>query len=149
MKKNITISDQLLGTCVIVLSKDGKNILLGKRKNSYQSGFYGLPGGRVEGPEKLTDCAKRELKEEIGIIAKSLKYLGVIRDFGPEGYTFTHFAFLCKDYSGEAKVIEPDKCEGWEWFDPTKIPDKTLIGHKSAIEIYLNPEKENLKDVRQ
>jgi ADP-ribose pyrophosphatase YjhB (NUDIX family) len=123
--------------------------MLGKRKNSYKSGYYGLPGGRVELNEKLVDCAKRELLEETGLTARSIKYIGVIRDLQPEEYTFTHFAFLCKEYRGEPKVTEPDKCQGWEWFDLTKIPDKTLIGHKSAIEIYLNPGKENLKDVRQ
>jgi 8-oxo-dGTP diphosphatase len=149
MKKNFAIPNQLLGTCVIVLSKDGKNTLLGKRKNSYQSGFYGLPGGRVEGPEKLIDCARRELKEETELTAKSIKFLGVIRDFRPEGYTFTHFAFLCKEFNGEPKVTEPNKCEEWKWFEIDKIPKNTLIGHLAAIEILLNPDKENLKDVRQ
>ena len=127
------IPSRLLGTVVILL-RNGK-ILLGKRKNSYMSGFYGLPGGRIELSEKLVDGAKRELIEETGIKADSLEYVGVVRDF-QDNYSFTHFAFLCKDFNGEPKLSEPEKCEAWEWFNPKEIPENILPGHKAAIEMF-------------
>lgn len=146
MNENIVIPSQLLGTCIIVLDKGGKKIMLGKRKKFYGSGYYGLPGGRLEASEKLINCAKRELLEETGLDVNSLEYLGVIRDMHV-GYTFTHFAYLCRSYKGEVKVTEPDKCVGWEWFEPGNIPEKTLPGHKAAIDIFLNPGTTNLRDV--
>ena len=62
------IPTQTLGTIVIVVS--GGKILMGKRKNSYGLGLYGMPGGRVNNSEKIIDCAKRELTEETGLKAQ-------------------------------------------------------------------------------
>lgn len=138
------IPDILIGT-VVVISKENK-ILLGKRRNSYKSGFYGVPGGRVNELEKLIDCAKRELLEETGIEVDDLEYLGTIRDC-QKGYTFTHFAFLCKDPYEEPKNIEPGKCEGWKWFDQNKIPDQTLPGHIAAIDLYIKPNTPRIRDI--
>jgi 8-oxo-dGTP diphosphatase len=138
--------NQLTGVCVIVLNKDSGKILLGKRKNSYRSGYYGFPGGRAEFSEKIFDGAKRELLEETGLNAKSLKYLGVIRDL-QGSYYFIHFVFLCTDYEGEPKVTEPDKCESWEWFNPKAIPEKTLPGHEAAVDIFLNLDEANVRDI--
>jgi 8-oxo-dGTP diphosphatase len=141
-----TIPSQTIGACIIVTSAN--KILLGKRKNSYKSGFYGMPGGRVEASEKIIDCAKRELLEETGIEANILEYVGAIRD-RQTSFSFIHFAFLCKDFKGEPKLTEPDKCEGWEWFDSNKIPEDTLIGHKAAIDMFLSPDSPSVRDVEQ
>jgi 8-oxo-dGTP diphosphatase len=130
-----SIPAQTIGTVVVIVSK-GK-VLIGKRKNSYMSGYYGLPGGRLESNEKLVDCAMRELTEETGIKTNNLKYLGVIKDQNV-GFSFIHFAFLCKKFKGEPSLMEEDKCEGWEWFDPKHIPSKTLVGHKAAIDVFLH-----------
>lgn len=145
MNKNLAVPNQLLGTCIVVLSKDGKKVMLGKRINSYKSGYYGLPGGRLNPSEKLIDCAKRELFEETGLNVKALKYIGVIRDLH-DGYTFTHFAYLCKSYRGVPKIAEPDKCSAWEWFEPHTIPKKTLVGHRAALDIFVKSGP-NLRDV--
>lgn len=138
------IPQKQIGT-VIVLIKKGK-VLLGKRKNSYMSGSYGLPGGKVDNFEKLADCANRELLEETGLKAKSLEYLGVVRD-QQNGYSFTHFAFLCKKFDGVPKLKEPKKCEGWKWFGLKKVPPKTLIAHKAAIDMSTKKGVVNLRDV--
>jgi len=139
-----SIPTQTMGTVVIVLS--GNKIMLGKRKNSYGAGLYGLPGGRVESSEKLVDCAKRELTEETGLKVNRLNYVGVVRDLH-EDYSFMHFVFLCKSYKGKPCLKEPDKCEAWEWFARNKIPTNILPGHKAAIEIFLNPSRANVNEV--
>lgn len=144
--KTKKIPEQLLGTCVVIVNNYGNKVLLGKRKNSFMSGYYGLPGGRLELKEKLIDCAKREIFEETGMKVDNLEYLGVIRDL-QDGYTFTHFAFLCKTEECEPKLTEPEKCEGWEWFETDNIPEKILDSHKAAIDIFLNLDKPNLRDI--
>ncbi len=93
-----------------------------------------MPGGRVELTEPLLACAIRELKEETAIDTKKLKYLGVIREF-QETYNFIHFAFVCEEYVQEPQLTEPEKCEGWEWFDINNTPQNTIPGHKAAIEM--------------
>jgi ADP-ribose pyrophosphatase YjhB (NUDIX family) len=48
---------QSIGTCV-VLTNTNNQILLGKRKNSYKAGYFGLPGGRIELNEKIESATQ-------------------------------------------------------------------------------------------
>ena len=121
-----------IGTCVVVLN-DLDQVLVGKRKNAYKSGLYGLPGGRVGKGEKLTEAASRELKEETNFKALQLEYLGVVRET-QERYDFIHFAFYCREYDGELKNMEPEKCKGWEWSDLDNLPDGMLRAHRTAVD---------------
>jgi 8-oxo-dGTP diphosphatase len=138
------IPNQRMGTAVIVLK--GKKVLLGKRKNAYLSGWYGFPGGRVEEGELIIDCAKRELLEEAGIKVKNLEYVGVVRDQNI-GYSFLHFGFIFRLGSEQVKNQEPEKCEAWEWFDLSKIPEKTLVGHKAVLDMVKNPNTPRYREV--
>ncbi len=137
---------QFIGTCVIVLDKRQTKLLLGKRINAYKAGMYGLPGGRVSYTELLTDGAIREFAEETGLQAKELTYVGVVRE-KQEGYSFIHFAFVCKTYQGTLEMKEPEKCEKWEWFSFNSLPENILPGHKAAIEMFLTKNGFPLKDL--
>lgn len=121
-----------LGVFVILIQK-GK-VLLGKRKNGYKSGYYGFPGGRLELAESLIDSAKRELFEETGVKAINLEYIGVIREL-QDGYNFIHFGFVCDKYAGDIKTMEPDKCDGWEFYFPDQIPAITLPAHLAGSKL--------------
>lgn len=131
---------QNIGVGIVVRDSRGW-ILMGKRKNSYKSGYFGIPGGRVEPHEPLLDAAKRELEEETGLCSLKLVYVGVIRDNQAVDYDFIHFCFLCDKYKGDPILNEPDKCEGWLWCNPKLIPVNILRGHKATIELVLNPKK--------
>jgi len=128
--------EEAIGVPVIVLDKTKKKILLGVRKNCYGAGTYGLPGGRLELNELLEECAKRELLEETGINVKSLEFIGAIRDFQKD-HNFIHFGFVCNNFDGEVKLMEPEKCEGWQWFPLDNLPENILPGHVQAINIFL------------
>lgn len=129
-----------IGCCVIVQNAD-RHILLAKRKNGYKAGYYGLPGGRVEGSELLTDCALRELREETDLQAVHLQYLGVVRewqeDFPADApNSFVHFVFLCREWEGTPITKEPEKAALWEWYDPNNLPDPVLPGHFAALKLF-------------
>lgn len=130
--------------CVVIVSKDNK-ILLGKRKNGFKAGTYGLPGGRVEVAEKLAETAKREFEEETGLRCDNLEYVGIVKE-NQGGYDFIHFVFKCEEFEGEPKNVEPEKCEGWEWFDSNNLPAPMLEGHVWAIDIIKNNTKQNLRE---
>ena len=135
-------NEQQIGAAILLTKED--KVLLGKRKGGYMPGAFGLPGGRVKLGETLIKTSKRELTEETGLKSKILKYLGVIREDQKE-YIFVHFIFVCEEFSGEVKNMEPEKCEGWEWFDLGKLPKNMLKGHAAALELFL--QNKNLIDL--
>lgn len=118
--------------CDIFVLKEGK-LLLGIRKGGYGAGDWGLPGGHLEWGEKLEDCAIRELKEETGITVDSLK-LATITEEARKTDHYIHFVFLLDNFEGEAKVMEPEKCEKWDFFDLNSLPDNLFWPHLALIE---------------
>lgn len=105
----------------VILMKDGK-ILLGKRLNSHGAGLWSTIGGHLEFGESVEECAKRELLEETGIKAISLKpgpWTSDIID-GQKHY-ITFFVFV-DEFEGEPQLLEPHKCEGWHWFEWNAFP---------------------------
>ena len=123
-----------IGVCVIVFDPTGRKILLGKRLGDYKPGTYGLPGGRIEKDEAMESAAHRELQEETGLSAQELRYLGVVREWQGEN-NFIHFIYGCSDYDGAPETMEPEKCEGWDWYDLNDLPKPLLPGHRWAIQM--------------
>jgi 8-oxo-dGTP diphosphatase len=97
-------------------------ILLGKRKSSHGAGEWAFPGGHLEFGETFEECAKRELLEETGLKALSLRvgpWLSNI--FGPDKHYITFVVFVDR-FEGNLQLLEPHKCEGWEWFKLGQLP---------------------------
>ncbi|MBU0998424.1 NUDIX domain-containing protein [Patescibacteria group bacterium] len=140
------MDEKFVGTMVVVLNKKKDKVLLGKRINCFAAGTLGVPGGRAHRNEKLEATVKRELKEETSLISNNFKYIGVVRDVYSDN-TFVHFAYLCTDYKGEVALMEKDKCEGWEWYLFNKLPKNIFPAHKAAVEMCLNPKKENKMEI--
>jgi len=119
----------------IMVFKDGK-VLLGKRKSSHGSGEYAWPGGHMESMESFEDCAKREAREETGIEIENVRFLRLLnfKDYAPKHYV--DIGLLADWKSGEPKVLEPEKCESWEWADPENLPEplfKSLPSYFEAL----------------
>lgn len=119
--------------CFVI--RDNK-LLLGKRKNVPGDGYYGLPSGHLEFMESCIEGAKRELKEETGLIAKHIIFKNVTTDplSDIDGTHYIHFNFLVDDFENEPVNLEPHKCDGWEWFDLASLPEDIFIGHRHSID---------------
>jgi len=139
------IDPQPIGTCAIITNSQNQ-VLLGKRKNSYKAGMYGLPGGRIELNELIATAITREVEEETGIKSLSFTFVGVVRE-NQGKYDFIHFVFSAQISNQEPVLCEPDKCEGWEWIDVASDLTQVLPGHKAGIEMYKN--NEYLSDLAQ
>lgn len=123
-----------VGVGVMIL-KDGK-VLMGKRKGSHGAGEYSFPGGHLEYMESFEDCARRETKEEAGIEIKNIRFgcVGNIKKYAPVHRVLIG---LVADWaSGEPVVMEPEKCEGWQWFDLDNIPPDTFFPSQLNAESY-------------
>jgi 8-oxo-dGTP diphosphatase len=122
----------LVGICVLVI-KDGK-LLLGKRKGSHGVGEYASPGGHLEHMESFAACAAREVMEETGLEIGPLRFLRVLNttQYAPKHYI--DLAFAAEWQRGEPAVREPDKIEGWAWYDLDALPSPLFGTVPTAIE---------------
>ncbi len=136
-------NEQPIGACVIILNSAGQ-ILLGKRKNGYKAGEYGLPGGHVTTNELVEQAIAREVVEETGLVGLTYSFLGLVKENQGQ-YDFIHFVYLTKIENQMPQLMEPDKCEGWEWFDQSSTFENVLRGHYAAIKLFLD--KKTLADL--
>ncbi|KAD4983009.1 hypothetical protein E3N88_19680 [Mikania micrantha] len=128
------------GVSVFIL-KDNK-ILFGRRRSLFiGANTYGLPGGHLESGESYVECAAREVKEETGLDIKNIKFLTTINNLP---YRSTHLevtymrAYL--SYPNQTpQNIEPDKCEGWEWFDLNNLPEPMFGPLREMLQGGFNP----------
>ena len=109
-----------VGIGCLVINPQNKKFLIGKRKGSHGSGTYALPGGYLEVGESWAECASRELKEETGLDSVhnwELTYLTNNVMKKEDKHTITMFMRGEVEGDAEAKLMEPNKCEGWIWVD--------------------------------
>lgn len=108
----------------IICINDCGELLLGRRTDNHK---WGYSGGSVEIDEKVEDCAKRELYEEMGLIADEIEFFCV--NSGPE----THYVYpngdevsnieivyLCRKYHGQLKK-QDEEIEELCFFSVEKI----------------------------
>jgi len=127
-----------VGVGVIVIKDD--KILLGKRLGSHGEGSWSFPGGHLEFGENVIDCALRELNEEVGIRVKNIRIAPYTNDFFDVENKHYITLFVIADYdSGDVERKEPDKCEGWEWFDWEELPIELFIPIKNLKKLNFNP----------
>ena len=121
-----------VGVGVIVL-KQGK-VLLGKRKGDHAPGVFAGPGGHLEHLESFAACAKRETMEETGIQIGNIRFLALsnFQDYAPKHYV--DIGLVADWVSGEPRVCEPDKCEGWDWYDLEALPSPLFGIVKNYVE---------------
>jgi 8-oxo-dGTP diphosphatase len=126
-----------LGVFVI---KDGK-VLLGKRKNAHGEGAWCFPGGHLEFNETWEECAIRETMEETGINIKNIRFGTATNDiFEKEDKHYITIIMLADYDSGEVKLMEPEKCEKWAWFEwsKDKLPEPLFVPQQNLLKQNFN-----------
>ena len=113
-----------VGIGVIIITEAGK-ILLGKRLNAQGHGTWAPPGGHLEYGESFEECARREALEETGLTVGDLQQVTTINNVDTVVNNHGVTIFMYAQYiGGEPKVMEPEKCESWHWFDINgKLPE--------------------------
>jgi ADP-ribose pyrophosphatase YjhB (NUDIX family) len=106
----------MLGCLAVV--RRGSRILLAQRSVPPGIGRWGFPGGKQELGETVHRCAERELLEETGIVAVSVRPLTVLDSIRRDetGRVKVHFALvavLLEWRSGEGEPIEDATELGW------------------------------------
>jgi len=114
-----------------VVFDDSGAVLLVRRKFPPFQGGYALPGGFVEVGERVEDACRRELREETGLEAGSLRLIGVYSDPGrdPRGHTCS-VAYLAR--LARAAPTAGDDAAAAAWIDDWRS-EKLAFDHARII----------------
>jgi 8-oxo-dGTP diphosphatase len=105
--------------CHILVEKNDQLLLLRRIKEPYK-GLLAVPGGKLEPGEFLLDCAKRELREETGLVAEDIALKLQIHETSesPDWQWIVMF-YHCTAFSG---TLQKDGPEGQlDWYSTHDI----------------------------
>jgi NAD+ diphosphatase len=111
------VSYPRLSPAVIVAILKDNRILLA-RNSRFRMPFYSVLAGFVEPGESLEECVAREVKEEVGITVKNIRY------FGSQPWPFPDslmVAFVSDYAAGEIAVDHSEITEA-AWFSKNNLP---------------------------
>lgn len=106
-----------ISPAVMVLVRRGEELLLA-RSPHFPPGIFSALAGFVEAGETLEQCAAREVREEVGIEIRNLRY------FGSQSWPFPNslmVAFVA-DYAGGELRLDPVELEAGNWFPRSGLP---------------------------
>ncbi|KAI0186108.1 nudix domain-containing protein [Xylaria flabelliformis] len=112
-----TVPNPRVGIAVIICNEKGE-LVMGKRAGSHGAGTWAFPGGHLEMGESFFECAERETLEETGLRVKGTNVLAVTNDVfdaSSKHYITVFVQCIRQDTGAQPQIMEPNKCEGWEW----------------------------------
>ena len=111
-----------VGTGLLIVSDDG-HVLLYRRKNAPEAGFWNIPGGKVDFLEHSSEAAKREAEEETGLSIGSVRFMCSSEHlFAEDGHHWVSLIYGTVEFTGEASLREPDKFHEFGWFPMSNPP---------------------------
>lgn len=113
---------------------DGTEVLLQRRGPvPYMPGHWAAAAaGHVEPGETAYDAARREAVEELGITAVDLDFVLTMQRsrFGPAVEERVDWFFTSRSWSGEPRIVEPDKCAEIRWCRLDDLPEP-MVPHEA------------------
>lgn len=145
-------SNKKPGVGVGVMVLKGNKVLLGKRHIDPQKadselhgeGTWTMPGGKLDFREGLEDAACREVLEEAGvqIDKEKLKIISVGNEIVEDAH-FVTIGFLCRNFDGGPKVMQPDEIIEWRWFELDNLPTPLYSPSEKILKKFV--QKRNLQ----
>jgi len=130
-----TLKSLVKSTAAAIIVENGK-ILLERRSSIVEKGKWGLPGGHMEFGEKAIETIRREIKEELGVRSKNIKFLGYHDEIMKRKRLHSLVLIFKLDIEGKIKV---DKNESYEarWFSKKELKGLNFaFTHKEIINKY-------------
>jgi len=117
-----------LAPAIIVLVERGNELLLARSRH-FASGMYSVLAGFVEPGETVEEAVVREVKEEVGVDVKDIRY------FGSQPWPFPHSLMIgfTATYAGGEISLDDIEIEDAGWFTTDhlpSIPSKISIARK-------------------
>ena len=136
-----------VATDCVVFGFDGRSlkVLLIERGLEPYKGMWAFPGGFMTMDETAEQCARRELREETGIIADQLTPLFVLARADNH---CIYYSYLCR-YSGPkyAIALQPGETAGYRWLTPDGLremaDDPQFVGsHRQRWQAFIQHAEE-------
>lgn len=108
-----------------------REILLHRRYHTgYMDGKWDIAGsGHVDEDETARQALARECREELGIRVRpeDAEFTHVCHRLGKEGdRTYYDLYFFVRAYEGTPAIMEPNKCDGLDWFPLVALPEDMI-----------------------
>ena len=90
---------------------------------------------------KQSGKTKKDFAEENGLSITNLRFLDFTEDYFEKEVKHYITMFMIADYvSGEPQNLEPEKCNGWKWFEWNKelIPENIFLPLKNLLKKEIN-----------
>jgi 8-oxo-dGTP diphosphatase len=126
-------------TSTAIIPFPPNKILLIKRRTVPFSGYWAVPGGRVESGETVEQTIVREVKEETGLDVAVVSKIGEYHEQGVQGgveYDYYPACFLVNVVGGEIKKQESE-IEEIKLFSLNEIPEALAFEHALMIKDYV------------
>ena len=108
--------------CGLALLREGK-LLLYRRLRAPEAGAWNIVGGKVDHMERSADSARREAEEESGLVIGALDFLCLSEQvLANERQHWVSLIYVSEDFSGEPRVMEPEKLPEFGWFALDTLP---------------------------
>lgn len=106
-----------LSPAMIVLVQKGRELLLARSRH-FLPGMYSVLAGFVEPGESLEEAVAREVREEVGLTIKDIRY------FGSQNWPFPHSLMIgfTATYAGGEISLNDEEIEAAGWFTADALP---------------------------
>jgi 8-oxo-dGTP diphosphatase len=90
--------------------------------------------------ETIENCARRETMEEVGVTITNIQKPVFTEDFFTEEDKHYLTALVTADWeTNDPQLLEPDKCEKWDWFAWDKLPSPLFLPLQNHIDQGYSP----------
>lgn len=125
-KANLSFPEPMIGVGGLLFNRQNQ-VLLIKRDKPPAQGLWSVPGGKLEAGEGLTECCRREIREETGLDINVLSLIAVVeRRIENFHYVIVDFLVELRDESENIPFAASDVSEA-HWIDLEKIGNYPLV----------------------
>lgn len=106
-----------ISPAMMVLVTRGRELLLGRGVN-FPAGRFSALAGFLEAGETIEEAVVREVREEVGVEVKNLRY------FGSQSWPFPNSLMIAfrAEWAGGDIVVDPAELAEAHWFAPEALP---------------------------
>jgi NAD+ diphosphatase len=108
-----------ISPAIIVAITAGNRLLLARSGRFPRKRMFSVIAGYVEPGETLEDCVRREIREEVGLTVRRIRY------FGSQAWPFSGslmVGFTAEHAGGQIQVDGQEILEA-DWFAPDRLPE--------------------------